>query len=364
MKFFSVRKGNLYCEEYVTDSLGKRHRISVKCKSDSKKDKSEAEKRLDRKIEKAFVPRERMKSVFDAYLQEMSATKKPQTIKVYEDVTRAFLKIIGDIRIDQLSARLIREKLLASGKSMKTCNFYISRWKVIFRWAYKNDFLPDKSVIDKLSSFQEPAGVPKDISDKFLEREELNALLHSDLLEERDKLLVAFLALSGLRVGEAMALNDMDVTKRYIRVTKTVQLRVHNAVGLPKTSASNRDVYIQPELADLITRIRQYESRQREMMGYAPVPYFFADPAGTMIDYDAFRVRLERASAAIGHRITPHALRHTCASLLFEAGMSYDEVQLRLGHENSAITKQIYVHITQRAKQKTEEKLSSIRLLG
>lgn len=364
MKFFTERHGDLFCEEYVYDSLGKRHRVSVKCKSDSKKDKSDAEKRLDRKIEKAFVPRDRMQSVFDAYLQEMSATKKPQTIKVYEGVTRTFMKIIGNIRVDQLSARLIREKLLASGKSMKTCNYYISRWKVVFRWAYKNDFLPDKTVVDKLSAFQEPARVPRGISDKFLERDELSALLQSDLLEERDKLAVSFLALSGLRVGEFIALNDIDVTRKYIRVTKTAQLRVHNEIGLPKTSASTRDVYIQPELAEVITRIRQYQSRQRESMGYPPTPYFFTDPSGNRMCYKTFCERLEEASAAIGHRITPHGLRHTCASLLFEAGMSYEEVQLRLGHENSAITKQIYVHITERQKAKTEEKMSGIRLLG
>lgn len=47
--------------------------------------------------------------------------------------------------------------------------------------------------------------------------------------------------------------------------------------------------------------------------------------------------------AGIGIKVTPHLLRHTRATLLAEAGMSKDYLQVLLGH-NSPDTTEIYTH--------------------
>jgi integrase len=56
------------------------------------------------------------------------------------------------------------------------------------------------------------------------------------------------------------------------------------------------------------------------------------------------------------HRITIHGLRHTHASLLFEAGASIKEVQERLGHYDVQMTMNIYTHVTDHIKEQTAEK--------
>ena len=63
------------------------------------------------------------------------------------------------------------------------------------------------------------------------------------------KLLTEFLALSGLRFGEAAALtkSDVDLKSRKIHVTKTYD-SVADITTMPKTACSVRDVYIQYEL--------------------------------------------------------------------------------------------------------------------
>lgn len=56
------------------------------------------------------------------------------------------------------------------------------------------------------------------------------------------------------------------------------------------------------------------------------------------------------------HRITIHGLRHTHASLLFEAGASIKEVQERLGHSDIQMTMNIYTHVTDSVKEQTAQK--------
>ncbi|RSL29140.1 hypothetical protein D7Z54_32800 [Salibacterium salarium] len=55
------------------------------------------------------------------------------------------------------------------------------------------------------------------------------------------------------------------------------------------------------------------------------------------------------------HRITIHGIRHTHASLLFEAGSSLKEVQDRLGHQDIKTTMDVYTHVTRAVKEKTAD---------
>ncbi|MDT2524153.1 tyrosine-type recombinase/integrase, partial [Enterococcus raffinosus] len=49
---------------------------------------------------------------------------------------------------------------------------------------------------------------------------------------------------------------------------------------------------------------------------------------------------------------------HTHCSLLFEAGLSIQEVQYRLGHSNARTTLEIYSHVTKNQQEKSAEKFA------
>ncbi|MNI85943.1 Tyrosine recombinase XerD [compost metagenome] len=62
--------------------------------------------------------------------------------------------------------------------------------------------------------------------------------------------------------------------------------------------------------------------------------------------------------------ITVHGLRHTHASMLFEAGASIKEVQERLGHSDIKMTMNIYTHVTKAAKEKTADRFAKFMESG
>ncbi len=46
-----------------------------------------------------------------------------------------------------------------------------------------------------------------------------------------------------------------------------------------------------------------------------------------------------------GRRVTWLTLRHTAASLMFDAGLTLFEVQQRLGHKDPTMTARVYTHL-------------------
>lgn len=57
-------------------------------------------------------------------------------------------------------------------------------------------------------------------------------------------------------------------------------------------------------------------------------------------------------------KIKIHSFRHTHCSLLFEVGLSIQEVQDRLGHGNIGTTMDIYAHITEKQRDQIAEKFA------
>jgi integrase len=182
---------------------------------------------------------------------------------------------------------------------------------------------------------------------------------------ERWRLLTEFLALSGLRIGEAAALETTDIEGDYISVTKSYSESFHN-LGPTKTRGSNREVFIQPELADVIKKVRICMVKQRMLYGYEDPGHLFVSQEGNRIGYASYNKYLKGIAEKTvpGKTVTPHTLRHTMTSLFAEAGVPLEAISRRLGHESSALTREIYLHITKETKVKDNAEISSVHLLA
>lgn len=355
-----VTKNGLAQETVIDPHTGLKKVVSVKISGNSKRAEQEAFKKLEEKIQKMSETHFRLSYVVDLYLKEEQSAWKPSSYLRFSSHFKSILQIVGDGMMDSMTAGYIRQKLAESGKSNRTINDYQRTIKTFWRWAYKNDYVKSQEVADKLMSFRDQPKKER-IQDKYLEQQEVTKLL-SNMREKKWELLSRFLILTGMRLGEAIALNRTDVWGDMIRINKTYD-HGNKIITTPKSLKSRREIHIQPELKECIEEIRKYEKWQRNIFAYKS-DLFFPNEEGTYLDSHAFQRYVgSMTEEVLGRRLTPHAFRHTHCSLLCAEGMTLDEISVRLGHEDSKITREIYFHRTEELKKKENEKLDRIRLI-
>ena len=349
-------------ERYIDPVTGKRKRVTTIIDKDTKAARKAAESVLKAKMEKlsAVLPSVTVGELADAYLKYQKKTIKPssyvsttQHISIIKDALRP------DALVARLSARYVADRLAAVSNTDGQYNRNVLYFKAMINWGYVNDYVQDKNWADKIQRIR----ISKDVDPAacYLEKEELKRLI--GILPRKDhKLMTELLVLSGLRIGEAVALLDSDVDT-HIHVTKTYATGTRLSLDSPKTKSSKRDVFIQPELARVVKKIRTYQKEVQLQTGTKP-EYFLPNPDGDMFHDDHYRRTVRQESRKhMDKSVHPHMLRHTHVSLLAEQGIPLDVISRRLGHADSAITRKVYFHVTSKRKKLDESMLSSVKIL-
>lgn len=143
-----------------------------------------------------------------------------------------------------------------------------------------------------------------------------------------------FLLFSGMRIGEAIALEHEDI------YGEVIHIRRRNYRGevyeQPKTAAGVRDIPLTAELSALINRAG---SRSGTL---------WRNSRGEEIDYrralDCWHKLQKRAGFVRSYGL--HALRHTFATILYNRGADIKTLSALLGHSKVSVTYDIYCHVT------------------
>ncbi|MEA2131213.1 MAG: hypothetical protein QOJ85_4104 [Solirubrobacteraceae bacterium] len=173
---------------------------------------------------------------------------------------------------------------------------------------------------------------------RYLTRAELARLL--DEVPAKWRPLFDLLAATGLRISEAIGLRWSDL----VLDSKTPHLQVRRAIVkgaivAPKSRHGAQLIALTPELA---AALRAYRPR-----GAADDAFVFAGRNGAAADQGSLRRRV-LAPAADRAGLTGvgfHTLRHTCASMLIESGVSPLRLQRWMGHHSPAFTLETYGHL-------------------
>lgn len=358
---WTEQHGNKYrmIERVIDPATGAYKRFSVPMDKNTAQARKTAYDALQRKIN-AFISTPIRQNETAGTLTELAAEYiqyqrstglKRSTVDRNQRQLRKCIEIIGNAPLDRLSASFIRQRLIQSGEPSERLNERMTRLRACLNWASSEDIIPPIM----LKPF--PAqSVNERIKDKYMERSELVAVLDA-MTVEKWRLLTAFLALSGVRIGEAQALLNTDISGGYIDISKTYD-RINDEVTTPKTRTSYRQIYIQPELQTIIDGINTINKQDK-----VKCPLLFHNN-GFPVHYDAFRQYFgDITEKTINRRLTPHALRHTMTSLFAEQGVSLDAISRRLG-DTSAITKRVYLHTTLEQRKRDNMEFEKVRLLS
>ncbi|WP_295485853.1 tyrosine recombinase XerS [uncultured Streptococcus sp.] len=163
--------------------------------------------------------------------------------------------------------------------------------------------------------------------------------------KERDLALIALLLASGVRLSEAVNLDvkDLNLNMMIIEVTRKGGKRdAVNIAGFAKT-------YLEAYLA---IRTPRYKAEKQDqalfLTEYRGVP--------NRIDASSVEKLVAKYSQAFKVRVTPHKLRHTLATRLYDTTKSQVLVSHQLGHASTQVT-DLYTHIVNDEQKNALDKL-------
>lgn len=167
------------------------------------------------------------------------------------------------------------------------------------------------------------------------------------LKEDRLGAAFATLLLAGLRRSELLALTwqDIDFKNETISVTKGLVYTKEKGLVIqePKTEKSKRIV---PILDILLMFLRRHQIRMLEEGNYGKDKPVFCTQNGTYIHpRNLNRKYYELLKKAGIKDVNLHALRHTFATMLLEAGVNLKIVQELMGHARVSTTADVYSHV-------------------
>lgn len=268
----------------------------------------------------------------EEYLIELEIRNYSEnTIKTYHSIIKSFIKYIEE------------EKIYDDVKFLKSFKKYITELKrskvVTQNYIYLNTVVCKKFLeynqiyyLDEIKNPKRTKSLPKSLNEN-----EIKALidavtwdetdsLYKQKLKMRDKVILALLYSSGIRVSELvnLILRDIDFDERTIRIRGK--------------GDKDRLVLFDNVTKDLILRYIEIRDNDSE--------YLFINKNGNKLTsrYIQMMIKKYGEEAEIEKKVTPHILRHSFATHLLKNGVDIRAIQQLLGH-SSLSTTQIYTSV-------------------
>lgn len=191
---------------------------------------------------------------------------------------------------------------------------------------------------------KQPRRLPRPMDEAVLEE------FIGSLKRFRDLAIFLLMLDGGLRPGEVLSLHVADIS--YGRRRVTIRKRDDHPHGVRGKSRMERIVDLhEPRTLDAVSR---YAMHERPLEAVSPFVFLIAGKGARRLEplgYDAVVRLFSRRMAKLGLRTpetTPHALRHTHATAMWEGGMRELSLQKRLGHASPESTK-VYTRVSDEA---------------
>lgn len=228
--------------------------------------------------------------------------------------------------------------LQAQGEAVASTARRLAAVRMLHSYLVAEDVRPDNPSA-RVEGVRVPTGVPKPLSLPEVESL-LSSVVGEDCLAMRDRALLEFLYATGARISEACDLNldDLDLNSRVVRLFgKGSKERV---VPFGRTAESHLRAYL--DVGGRQSLVPDYWARQGDREAV-----FLTNKGRRLNRQKAWNiVRDAGISSGIAQELSPHVLRHSCATHMLEHGADLRIVQEMLGHATISTT-QIYTKVSQ-----------------
>lgn len=301
------------------------------------------------------------KETFENFVKETwiplcvrDGSHRPSTVEMYTHILNIIVPYFGKIALEDVNGIFIAKYLswlrneyrTANGRQLadKTIKHHYNILRMVFNYAEKQDLI----IKNPIRKVDPPRVVKKKVD--ALSADEARTFFEAirDLpIDFRTIMMV--LITTGLRRGECIGLEWKDVdfdngtitVNRAVTYTKECGIRVDE----PKTTTSLRTIPAMPATLSMLKELKflrrcQYRNVNLEnafVFCKEGEPFSPRDPSAVTRRMNAFIKRKHLPD------VSPHDLRHSCASLLLESGADIKSVQEILGHANASTTLNFYV---------------------
>ena len=294
-----------------------------------------------------------LRELFDRYTVYLKVEKKvsPHTLRNYRSDLHQFFAFVekpteqaerGQVDVTRISHHVIQAFLstLYRQRTKSSISRKLSALKSFFR------FLLREAVIDRDPTLHLNAPKQDHPLPTYLPVDDMFRLLDTSAPETpaalRDRAILEVLYSCGLRVSELTGLNweDIDPTLEVLRVKGKGQKERIVPVGHTALGALDR---YRPAIPALLGN--NYRTAAQTVSAGKAGPVFLNRRGGRLTPRSVARLVASHAKqCGLAHKISPHALRHTFATHLLDAGADLRAIQELLGH-SSLSTTQRYTHV-------------------
>lgn len=297
-----------------------------------------------------------------------SGQLKASTIAFYQNMAPRAIEFFGNTPLTKICStdierflKNLRTVIQDNGQPLSdsTIRHHYSFMKILFNFAEQHDLL----IRNPMLKVKPPKAEKKPV--EFFTQQEAQVFL--DELKSAPlqwQVIMNTLIQTGLRRGEACGLQWADIS--FANATLTIKRNVVYTpetgvvIGSPKTKSALRTI---PLNESLLILLRSWQKEQACGGTLLPSAFVFSDPFAPYAPVRPDRVTrwLRRFEQSHNLReLSPHDLRHSCASLLLSGGASLKGVQEILGHSESSTTLDFYAGISKEDLRGETEKLKKV----
>ena len=225
----------------------------------------------------------------------------------------------------------------AGGSAPSSVARQLAALRMLHRFMAEEAVRPDDPSAD-VEGVRVPVGIPHPLSEAEVSAL-LSAVMATDPAALRDRALLEFLYATGARISEAcdLSLGDLDRENRLVRLFgKGAKERI---VPFGRAAAASMDEW-------LVSGRKHLEPARWARRGDQEA--VFLNLRGARLSRQAAWAIVKKYGERIGlaDKLSPHVLRHSCATHLLDHGADLRIVQEMLGHASISTT-QVYTKVSQ-----------------